>query len=53
VVGVPDLIEGEARKTYIISRVPALSVKNVINRNKQHRESFMVLKFVEFRDSLI
>ena len=52
VVGVPDELEGEAIKAYIVSRDPALSAKDVISHCKKHLESFMVPKYVEFRDSL-
>jgi acyl-CoA synthetase (AMP-forming)/AMP-acid ligase II len=52
VVGIPDELEGEAIKAYIVSSDTGLSTKDVINFCKQHLESFMVPKFVEFRDSL-
>ena len=52
VAGVPDAIEGEAIKAYIVSSDPALSAKEVISHCRNHLESFMVPKFVEFRDSL-
>jgi acyl-CoA synthetase (AMP-forming)/AMP-acid ligase II len=52
VVGVPDELEGEAIKAYIVSSDPALSAKEVISHCKKHLESFMVPKYVEFRDSL-
>ncbi len=52
VVGVPDELEGEAIKAYIVSRDKALSAKDVISHCKKHLESFMVPKYVEFRDSL-
>jgi long-chain acyl-CoA synthetase len=52
VVGVPDDIEGQAIKAYIVSSDPALSAREVINHCKKHLESFMVPKFIEFRDTL-
>ena len=52
VVGVPDDLEGEAIKAYIVSSDPALSAKVVINHCKKHLESFMIPKFIEFRDTL-
>jgi len=52
VVGVPDDLEGEAIKAYLVSRDPDLSAKDVINHCKKHLESFMVPKFIEFRDTL-
>ena len=52
VVGVPDELEGEAIKAYIVSSDPDVSAKDVINHCKKHLESFMVPKFVEFRDTL-
>jgi long-chain acyl-CoA synthetase len=52
VLGIPDELEGEAIKAYIVSSDPKISSKDVINHCKQHLESFMVPKFVEFRDSL-
>jgi amino acid adenylation domain-containing protein len=52
VVGVPDELEGEAIKAYLVTSDPNLSVKDVINHCKQCLESFMIPKFVEFRDSL-
>ena len=52
VVGVPDEIEGETIKAYIVSSDPELSEKLVINHCRNHLESFMVPKYVEFRDSL-
>jgi acyl-coenzyme A synthetase/AMP-(fatty) acid ligase len=52
VVGVPDEIEGETIKAYIVSSDPELSAKLVINHCRNHLESFMVPKYVEFRDSL-
>jgi acyl-CoA synthetase (AMP-forming)/AMP-acid ligase II len=52
VVGVPDELEGEAIKAYIVSNDPALSAQEVISHCKKHLESFMVPKYVEFRDSL-
>jgi len=52
VVGVPDELEGEAIKAYIVSSDPALSAKDVISHCKKHLESFMVPKYVEFRDTL-
>ncbi len=52
VVGVPDELEGEAIKAYIVSSDPSLSARDVISHCKQHLESFMVPKYVEFRDSL-
>jgi long-chain acyl-CoA synthetase len=52
VVGVPDAIEGEAIKAYIVTSDPDLSEKEVINHCKNTLESFMVPKFVEFRDTL-
>jgi amino acid adenylation domain-containing protein len=52
VVGVPDELEGEAIKAYLVSRDPDLSAKDVINHCKKHLESFMIPKFVEFRDTL-
>ena len=52
VVGVPDELEGEAIKAYIVSSDPALSAQEVIGHCKKHLESFMVPKYVEFRDSL-
>ncbi len=52
VVGIPDAIEGEAIKAFIVSSDPALSVKDVISHCKKHLESFMIPKFVEFRDTL-
>jgi amino acid adenylation domain-containing protein len=52
VVGVPDELEGEAIKAYLVSRDPDLSAKDVINHCKKHLESFMIPKFIEFRDTL-
>ena len=52
VVGVPDELEGEAIKAYLVSRDPDVSARDVINHCKKHLESFMVPKFVEFRDTL-
>ena len=52
VVGVPDELEGEAIKAYIVSCDPALLAKDVINHCKKHLESFMIPKFIEFRDTL-
>jgi len=52
VVGVPDELEGEAIKAYIVSCDPDLSAKEVINHCKKHLESFMIPKLVEFRDTL-
>jgi long-chain acyl-CoA synthetase len=52
VVGVPDPLEGEAIKAYIVSSDPALSAMDVISHCKKHLESFMIPKFVEFRDTL-
>jgi len=52
VVGVPDDLEGEAIKAYLVSSDPDLSAKEVINHCKKHLESFMVPKFIEFRDTL-
>jgi acyl-CoA synthetase (AMP-forming)/AMP-acid ligase II len=52
VVGIPDELEGEAIKAYIVSSDPEISSKDVVNHCKQHLESFMIPKFVEFRDSL-
>jgi acyl-CoA synthetase (AMP-forming)/AMP-acid ligase II len=52
VIGVPDPLEGEAIKAYIVSNDPALSAGDVISHCKNHLESFMVPKYVEFRDSL-
>jgi len=52
VVGIPDELEGEAIKAYLVSRDPQLSAKDVISHCKKHLESFMIPKYVEFRDSL-
>ncbi|MDD1698580.1 MAG: acyl--CoA ligase [Methanoregula sp.] len=52
VVGVPDELEGEAIKAYLVSSDPDLSAKDVINHCKKHLESFMIPQFIEFRDSL-
>ncbi|MCK9592449.1 MAG: AMP-binding protein [Methanoregula sp.] len=52
VVGIPDELEGEAIKAYLVSSDPDLSVKDVINHCKKHLESFMIPKYVEFRDTL-
>jgi long-chain acyl-CoA synthetase len=52
VVGIPDAIEGESIKAYIVSSDPALSAKDVISHCKKHLEIFMLPKFVEFRDTL-
>jgi amino acid adenylation domain-containing protein len=52
VVGIPDELEGEAIKAYIVSSDPALSARVVINHCKKHLESFMIPKFIEFRDTL-
>jgi long-chain acyl-CoA synthetase len=52
IVGIPDELEGEAIKAYIVSCDPALSAKVVINHCKKHLESFMIPKFIEFRDTL-
>ena len=52
VVGVPDELEGEAIKAYIVTSDPALSARVVINHCKKHLESFMIPKFIEFRDTL-
>jgi len=52
VVGVPDDLEGEAIKAYIVSSDAKLSAREVINHCKKHLESFMVPKFIEFRDTL-
>jgi acyl-CoA synthetase (AMP-forming)/AMP-acid ligase II len=52
VVGVPDELEGEAIKAWLVCSDPSVSSKDVINHCKQHLESFMVPKYVEFRDSL-
>ena len=52
VIGVPDELEGEAIKACIVSSDPELSAKDVINHCKKNLESFMIPKFVEFRDSL-
>jgi acyl-CoA synthetase (AMP-forming)/AMP-acid ligase II len=52
VVGVPDELEGEAIKAYIVCGDPALSVQEVIGHCKRHLEIFMVPKYVEFRDAL-
>jgi acyl-CoA synthetase (AMP-forming)/AMP-acid ligase II len=52
VIGVPDDLEGEAIKAYIVSSDPDLSAKEVIHHCKKHLESFMVPKFIEFRDTL-
>jgi acyl-CoA synthetase (AMP-forming)/AMP-acid ligase II len=52
VVGVPDELEGEAIKAYLVSRDPELSAKYVINHCKKHLESFMIPKLVEFRETL-
>jgi acyl-coenzyme A synthetase/AMP-(fatty) acid ligase len=52
VVGIPDELEGEAIKAYLVSSDPQLSAKDVINHCKKHLESFMIPRYVEFRDSL-
>jgi amino acid adenylation domain-containing protein len=52
VVGVSDELEGEAIKAYLVSRDPDLSAKDVINHCKKHLESFMIPKYIEFRDTL-
>jgi acyl-CoA synthetase (AMP-forming)/AMP-acid ligase II len=52
VMGIPDTLEGEAIKAYIVSSNPALSSKEVISHCKKHLESFMIPKYIEFRDSL-
>jgi len=52
VVGVPDELEGEAIKAYIVASDPALSARVVINHCKKHLESFMIPKFIDFRDTL-
>lgn len=52
VVGVPDAIEGETIKAFIVSHDPALSAEDVLIHCKKHLESFMIPKYVEFRDML-
>jgi long-chain acyl-CoA synthetase len=52
VVGVPDAIEGETIKAYIVSHDPALSAEDVLIHCKKHLESFMIPKYVEFREML-
>ena len=52
VIGVPDDLEGEAIKAYLVSCDPDLSAKDVINHCKKHLESFMIPKYIEFRDTL-
>lgn len=52
VVGVPDELEGEAIKAYVVSSDMALTAQAVLSHCKKHLESFMVPKFVEFRDTL-
>jgi acyl-CoA synthetase (AMP-forming)/AMP-acid ligase II len=52
VVGVPDELEGEAIKAYVVASDPALTAQAVLSHCKKHLESFMVPKSVEFRDTL-
>jgi acyl-CoA synthetase (AMP-forming)/AMP-acid ligase II len=52
VVGVPDEIEGEAIKAYLVSGDPDLTSKEVISHCKKHLESFMIPKYIEFRTAL-
>ena len=53
VVGVPDLILGQAIKAYITPRAgSSITEKDVLRLCAQRLEDFMMPKMVEFRDSL-
>jgi len=52
VVGVPDPVEGDAIKAFIVSKDPALSVEDVLAHCKKYLENYMIPKYVEFRGSL-
>ncbi len=52
VVGVPDLILGQAIKAFVVLDSVALTEKDVLRHCRAHLEDFMVPQAVEFRDSL-
>jgi amino acid adenylation domain-containing protein len=52
VIGVPDVVLGEAVKAFVALDGAELTEKDVLRYCKAHLEDFMVPRYVEFRDSL-
>jgi long-chain acyl-CoA synthetase len=51
-IGIPDPIQGERVKVFVVSRNPALTAGQVIEHCRKHLTGYKVPKLVEFRDEL-
>jgi long-chain acyl-CoA synthetase len=51
-IGVPDPVQGERVKVFVVARNPALTAEQVIEYARKHLTGYKVPKLVEFRDEL-
>jgi long-chain acyl-CoA synthetase len=51
-IGVPDPVQGERVKVFVVSRNPALTAEQVIEFSRKHLTGYKVPKLVEFRAEL-
>ncbi|MCL4294800.1 MAG: AMP-binding protein [Anaerolineae bacterium] len=52
VVGVPDPLQGEAIKAFVVVNGPQVTTADVLAHCRAHLEDFMLPKYVEFREQL-
>lgn len=51
-IGIPDEVQGERIKVFVVRRDPSLTVDDVLAHCRKNLTGYKMPKFVEFRDAL-